>query len=386
MSMFFIVTVLCTKLPFPEPLKDVPEIKNRIEIRRGSQGVVEKVCFKEQLFAMKSTYSNVEAMQNIVKNEITILHSLDHPNIIKFSSFWENELTQMHNDQKFKMHCYHYLLELMDGDLYDHLENLRFKGNSLHKYMQQKHELQIIYNQILSALKYIHGLGIYHLDIKTENILVKTENGQTVYKLGDFGLSTTTPSARLVGTPDFFPPEMYNTYIERSLLIDIRKAIMLLTGSHQTSNKMFFTVLNVKFQTFQPPKQELLTYIFKKFKELLWSEFIRFLIDFENSTRSISNRIVEIGKMTWDAQSTDIFEFGKTLLDVGIHFDNARVARKGTCFDGSQQISQDEMTNEKFDISPSFAKNLKFQSIVRKMMHCEFEKRPTAAVLMNFEF
>ena len=42
--------------------------------------------------------------------------------------------------------------------------------------------------QLLSALKYLHDIGIMHRDIKPENLILKDEEG-LVLKLADFGLA-----------------------------------------------------------------------------------------------------------------------------------------------------------------------------------------------------
>ena len=50
-----------------------------------------------------------------------------------------------------------------------------------------------LFIQLIKAVKYIHSRGVYHLDIKLENILVDgpldLDNSDNWLKLADFGLS-----------------------------------------------------------------------------------------------------------------------------------------------------------------------------------------------------
>jgi serine/threonine protein kinase len=61
--------------------------------------------------------------------------------------------------------------------------------------------------QILIAVEYIHQKGIYHNDIKPENILIKKDTEGYIAKLCDFGLSTFNPVPYLC-TSCYRPPEM----------------------------------------------------------------------------------------------------------------------------------------------------------------------------------
>ena len=64
--------------------------------------------------------------------------------------------------------------------------------------------------QVLSALTYLHELGIVHRDIKPENMLFEAKT--KLVKIIDFGISTTIkPEQSLtarVGTPYYIAPEV----------------------------------------------------------------------------------------------------------------------------------------------------------------------------------
>jgi 5'-AMP-activated protein kinase catalytic alpha subunit len=91
------------------------------------------------------------------------------------------------------------------------------EGGDLFQYINQKKYIDeikasILFQQIVSAINYIHKLNIVHRDIKPENILLN--NKQNVIKLVDFGLSNIYKSEELVktacGSPCYASPEVKN--------------------------------------------------------------------------------------------------------------------------------------------------------------------------------
>ena len=101
-----------------------------------------------------------EAMKYL-KNEINILQSLKHPNIVKYDDI-----------KKTKKHFYIVMDYCNGGELSEALEKYQLKnGKPFPEYL-----VQYFMRQIISAFQYIHEQGIMHRDIKLENILLNYES------------------------------------------------------------------------------------------------------------------------------------------------------------------------------------------------------------------
>jgi len=145
----------------------------------------------------------VEGMSDYdVSNEIKILKSLDHPNIIKIYEFFI--------DSK---NLYLVTEFCEEGDLYNRLLSMN--------YFSEKIVCHIM-RQILSAVAYLHSKNIFHGDLKLENILIDSKNklnrkdkGEYFdIKLIDFGCSRIFANNKrfneLIGTAYYVAPEVIN--------------------------------------------------------------------------------------------------------------------------------------------------------------------------------
>ena len=193
-------------LPLPrnatEELEHEPNITdfNIIkEIGNGTFGKVYLASHKKTKvkYAIKAIDKlNVENQKEKASfnREAEIMYKLDHPNICKLYSHFE--------DSKY---CYFLMQYIPNGDTYNLLKKF---GN--------KPDLKIIASiirDLIRAIYYLHNMvpKIVHRDIKPENILLDENNNAYLI---DFGWSNYIINYRrrnsICGTPIYYPPEMLN--------------------------------------------------------------------------------------------------------------------------------------------------------------------------------
>uniref|UniRef100_A0AAQ6A4Y8 non-specific serine/threonine protein kinase n=1 Tax=Amphiprion ocellaris TaxID=80972 RepID=A0AAQ6A4Y8_AMPOC len=128
-----------------------------------------------------------------VLQEIRLLQTLDHPNLVKLLDTYETA------------NSYVLVLELADqGRFLDYIVSW---GNLTEE------KVALYLRDILEALHYLHSWRIAHLDLKPENIMVEHASSQPVIKLTDFGdaVQLSPPSSYihpLLGSPEFSAPEL----------------------------------------------------------------------------------------------------------------------------------------------------------------------------------
>ena len=138
------------------------------KIGEGAYGKIYKVRNKQSgdIRAMKQiTKAKITDMGKF-QTEIKILSMLDHPNIVR--------LFEVIEDDKY----YNLLEELCTGgELLTRAQSSQLKEKDIAR----------IFNQIMSGVAYIHGMGIVHRDLKLENILFSSEDPMSPIKIIDFG-------------------------------------------------------------------------------------------------------------------------------------------------------------------------------------------------------
>lgn len=167
--------------------------KSNIRILKAtSPGTKEKVAIK--LFPKKK---DSKCMPNFF-NEERSASQLSHPNILKYYNFYQDAFIQLGKDE-FKEYSAIVMEYLPYGDLFGLVSQRPFSEKLA----------RTLLKPILSAIKYLHGQELAHLDLKLENILVDPIKG---VKLIDFdacesvksGLTTTSNK----GSPGYRAPEI----------------------------------------------------------------------------------------------------------------------------------------------------------------------------------
>ncbi len=171
------------------------------KIGEGAYGKIYKVRNKQSgdIRAMKQITKTKITDMGKFQTEIKILSMLDHPNIVR--------LFEVIEDDKY----YNLLEELCTGgELLTRAQNGQLKEKDIAR----------IFNQIMSGVAYIHGMGIVHRDLKLENILIQeTEKSKTTgedlfnIKIIDFGTARIFDNKKrkpqsIVGSSYYIAPEV----------------------------------------------------------------------------------------------------------------------------------------------------------------------------------
>ncbi|XP_068758262.1 serine/threonine-protein kinase pim-1-like [Montipora capricornis] len=138
-----------------------------------------------------NVYSFEEESEGSIPMEVHLHRFLDHPNVIKLYDFFEHA------------QAYVMVLErpMYHKDLFDYISEKRRLEES---------EARSIFRQVVEAVMHCESKGIFHRDIKDENILLDTMTGQV--KLLDFGSGTgleNTLYTDYEGTRAYCPPEWF---------------------------------------------------------------------------------------------------------------------------------------------------------------------------------
>ncbi|XP_023637818.1 LEAF RUST 10 DISEASE-RESISTANCE LOCUS RECEPTOR-LIKE PROTEIN KINASE-like 1.3 isoform X1 [Capsella rubella] len=171
------------------------------ELGDGGFGTVYYGTLKDgRVVAVKRLFERSLKRVEQFKNEIEILRSLKHPNLVILYG-----CTTRHSRELLLVYEY-----ISNGTLAEHLHGNQAQSRPL----SWPARLQIAI-ETASALSFLHTKGIIHRDVKTTNILLDS-NYQV--KVADFGLSRLFPmdqthiSTAPQGTPGYVDPEYYQCY------------------------------------------------------------------------------------------------------------------------------------------------------------------------------
>ncbi|CAN8252878.1 unnamed protein product [Cochlearia groenlandica] len=158
-------------------------------IGRGSTATVSlAITNSGESIAVKSAEFSSSAT---LQREESILSNLSSPYIVKYIG--SNLTTE--NDKS----IYNLLLEYVSGgSIHDSIKN---SGGKLPETTIRSYTCQI-----LKGLMYLHGQGIVHCDVKSQNVMI----GEGTAKIGDLGCAKTEKDVNFEfsGTPAFMSPEV----------------------------------------------------------------------------------------------------------------------------------------------------------------------------------
>lgn len=172
--------------------KNIDKYNNFSVIYACNKSEILKCKMYDKYVIIKKYYKNLLSIsqRNRIKKEIDIISKLNHPNIVKYI-------------EDFSDIKYIYIVQEYGekGDLFSIV--LQFHNKKL----PENHVKIKIIKPLLYAVEYIHNIGIIHMDIKPENIIVMKD---WTIKLCDFGLSCykTDILCEKIGTKEFMAPEV----------------------------------------------------------------------------------------------------------------------------------------------------------------------------------
>ncbi|KAL3901224.1 MAG: hypothetical protein SGARI_006104 [Bacillariaceae sp.] len=155
---------------FPEDVKSKYNLKE--VLGQGTFGVVRRCEGKDEdggnkSYALKTILKSKVPDPEVLKREIEIMRTVNHPHIIRLFDVFEDEKNIF------------LVTELCTGgELYDRVDKTLSDEHHFSEYDAAR-----ITRNILSALEYIHSIGVAHRDLKPENFLLEDETDEAAVKV-----------------------------------------------------------------------------------------------------------------------------------------------------------------------------------------------------------
>ena len=127
--------------------------------------------------------------QDQAEHEFRVAQMLDHENLIKIYAL------EKETNWRFQVRRVNLLIEYVNGQTLDKLKAISVR------------KLLPIFVQVASGLVHMHRRGLFHADMKPNNIILNRRTGQA--KIIDYGLAWIKgeTKGRIQGTPEYMAPE-----------------------------------------------------------------------------------------------------------------------------------------------------------------------------------
>lgn len=165
--------VVRMETPFGKPIEEIYDgVHTGPVLGSGVSGIVRLVTHKATgvKYAVKcldlGLITTDEGLAQL-REEIYIMCQLDHPNIVRLEEVYESPS---------RLEIYLVLELCLGGDLFDRLD----EQTDFHYTEAQCARLV---KQMLSSVRYLHSKNIVHRDLKLENFLFSSRDGDSVLKM-----------------------------------------------------------------------------------------------------------------------------------------------------------------------------------------------------------
>lgn len=147
-------------------------------------------------YAMKiiNRRSMDRSLELALKDEISILQSLNHPHILRL------------HDMFATINSYYLVTEYLDGgELFDRI---------VEKTTYTEKEARDVCAIIFGAMQHCHEHGVAHRDLKPENLILRSKDDDLDLKIADFGFAKKTNHegeeslTTMCGSPGYVSPEI----------------------------------------------------------------------------------------------------------------------------------------------------------------------------------
>ncbi|CAD8168093.1 unnamed protein product [Paramecium pentaurelia] len=249
-------------------------ITEKIEANQKSSILLVQRNENEQIFACKEMKKLNQYSQLLFQNEVEALKQLSHKNLVKLIEVYETD------DQ------YQIVMQYL-------------KGGSLNQCLKycklNNREVDVIIQQIMEGINYMHNNGFVHRDMKPDNIVFNDLGQFSQLKIIDFGITKKIEDLEKdkdmkFGTPGYMAPEIFDYKQQITEKVDIFAcgAILyqMLTGQKLIAG-------NSTKQIMENNKNFIMnTQILSKIKQSDYKILVQYMLEKDPQKRISANQVI----------------------------------------------------------------------------------------------